>query len=377
MKFSDIFGHQDIINDLRGMVDTNRIPHAVMLAGPQGIGKLRLARALSQYIHCQNRIGGNSCGKCPSCIQHQKLGNPDMHYVFPIVKRKSEKLIISDDHRRQWETMLEEDSYMSPEKWLGIINAGNSQPAIYVEESEAISETAALSPFKEEKKIFLIWQPERMTVEASNKLLKLIEEPFPDTIFIFASNMPEAVLPTVMSRTRRFNLRPLQPAVVEQALNALSVEPAVARTVSLLAEGSISNALKMAARNGEFEDFSNLFKEMMRAAYARKIGSLRKLADNVGGFGREKQRRFLDYCLRMTRESFIYNLQEPRLNLMTTDEMTFSNRFSPFIHHSNVEEIAEAFTKAADDIRRNANARIVIFDLSMQLCRLIRTVKPR
>lgn len=377
MKFSDIFGHQEIINELRGMVDSNRIPHAVMLAGPQGIGKLRLARAFSQYIHCHNRIGGDSCGHCPSCIQHQKLGNPDMHYVFPVVKRKSEKLIISEDHRELWENMLAEDSYMSPEKWLGIINAGNSQPAIYVEESEALSETAALSPFKEEKKIFLIWQPERMTVEAANKLLKLIEEPFADTIFVFVSNMPEAVLPTVMSRTRRFNLRPLQPAVVKQALNALSVDSAVARTVSLLAEGSISNALKMASRNGEFEDFSNLFKEIMRAAYARKIGTLRRIADNVAGFGREKQRRFLDYCLRMTRESFIYNLQEPRLNLMTTDEMTFSNRFSPFIHHSNVEDISEAFSKAADDIRRNANARIVIFDLSMQLCRLIRTVKPQ
>lgn len=375
MRFNEIIAHKDVTEALRRMVDNDNIPHAVMIAGPQGIGKTRLARAFAQYIHCESRSGGDSCGRCPSCVQHQKLSNPDMHYVFPVVRKKTEKLTVSSDYARLWSEMLRRDSYMDPRLWLEVIKAGNSQPLIAVSESEAIIGSASISPFRQKKKIYLIWQPEKMTAEAANKLLKLIEEPYEDTAFILVSNAPENVLPTITSRTRRFNLRPLANVETIEAMISLGVDPAVASVTGPLAEGSVSRAMNLAADNGESEEFGEYFRQIMRSAYARKIATLKSLSDRIAEFGREKQRRFCDYCLRMVRENFIYNLKMPQINLMTPSEEAFSQRFSPYIHHSNVEEMAREFSRAAYDIERNANPKIVFFDLFMQLCRLIRTVK--
>lgn len=375
MRFSDIIGHHEIKDALRHMADTSRIPHAIMLSGPAGIGKTRLARAFAQYIHCTDRQHGDSCGRCPSCVQHQALNNPDMHYIYPVLRQSNPKRSISADYIEEWRKLLNEDTYMDSATWLTLLDAGNSQPAIYVDEADDLNSTAALSAFREDYKIFLIWLPERMRPETANKLLKLIEEPFEDTLFILVSNDSGSVLPTIFSRTQRFNLRPLTVAEITEALINENFDPSTAANAAQLAEGSVINARTIANADNDIAEFCNLFKAIMRAAYARKLNMLRQLTDKASAMGRERLRSFLTYCARMIRENFICNLHQDALNLMTSDEQEFSIRFAPFIHEGNAPQLLTQLSLAARDIERNANAKIVMFDLGLHLCALIRATK--
>lgn len=336
MKFAEIAGHKDTITALREMADTGRIPHAILLSGISGIGKFRLARAFSQYVHCKNRVNGDSCGVCPSCLQHQNHNNPDLHFVYPVVKRDNNS--VSTDYIDQWKEMLDEWSYMPPERWNEIIQAGNSQPAIFVNESEDIISRASLSAFQENFKIFLIWQPEKLRIEAANKLLKIIEEPYEDTIFILVSNDDSRLLPTIFSRTQRFNLRPLSESDINVHLTSrLGIDQTVADAASRIAEGSVGKAEELTCHPDEIMEFSAIFKETMRMAYGLKAKFLKNISEQCAAMGREKLVRFLNYCARLVRENFIYNIKEPSLSMMTPDEEQFSSKFSPFIHEGNVE----------------------------------------
>lgn len=375
MKFSEIAGHNDTIEALRSMVDAGRIPHAILLSGISGIGKFRLARAFAQYIHCRNHVNGDSCGSCPSCLQHQKLNNPDLHFVYPIAKRDG--ALVSKDVIDRWKEMLSEWSYMPPEKWNEVLQAGNSQPAIYVTESEDIIARASLSAYQENFKIFLIWLPEKMRPEAANKLLKLIEEPYEDTLFILVSNDDSKLLPTIFSRTQRFHMRPLSSEDISRHLMAnRGVDGNIAAAASKIAEGSMGKAEELACHPDELLEFSSMFKETMRMAYGLKAQRLKSLSEEMAAMGREKLLRFLGYCGRMIRENFIYNMRMPQISMMTPDEEEFSVKFAPFIHEGNVERLSEDISKAAIDIERNANAKIVMFDLMLLLSQGVRTPKP-
>lgn len=376
MKFKDITGHKDIITSLRNLTDSGKIPHAFLFTGTSGIGKHRTARAFAQYIHCKNHVDGDSCGVCPSCLQHQKHNNPDLHFIYPIVKREKEGIRVSKDIIDIWREMLDEYSYLPPEKWNDLIKAGNSQPAIYVNESEDILAKASLSAYQEKYKIFIIWLPEKLRQEAANKLLKVIEEPFEDTIFILVSNNDNKILPTIQSRTQRFNFKPLSSSDIKEFLVAKGVETELAEEASHIAEGSLQKADEIACHPEEMLEFSNLFKEIMRAAYALKAKTLKELSENIAAFGREKILRFLSYCSRMIRENYIYNFNLPSLVMMTPEESAFSSRFAPFIHDGNVDQLAHEVSRASQDIERNANSKIVLFDLFLLLSRLVRQPKP-
>lgn len=375
MKFKDIAGHSDVINALRDVADSSRIPHAILLSGISGIGKTRLARAFAQYVHCKNRINGDSCGVCPSCLQHQNFNNPDLHFIYPVVKKDGG--LVSTDFIDPWKEMLSDWSYMPPERWNELINAGNSQPAIFVNESEDIIAKASLSAFQENFKIFLMWLPEKMRPEAANKLLKIIEEPFEDTIFILVSNDDSKVLPTIYSRAQRFNLRPLSQEDISRHLASnFSIDPDTATAASRISEGSIGKAEELACHPDEILEFSSLFKETMRMGYALNARKLKSLSETCAAMGREKLIRFLSYAGRMVRENFIYNMKMPQISLLTPEEEEFSLRFSPFIHEGNVEGLAYEISRAAGDVERNANAKIVMFDLMLLLSQWVRTPKP-
>lgn len=372
MQFGEIIGHQEEIRKLTQMVDGGRVPHALLLHGPSGIGKTKVARAFVQYLYCTDRRGGDSCGRCPACLQTAKMNNPDVHFVYPIVKKKP--TTVCADFADEWKEFVEKVPYMSPERWMDFIDAGNSRPIIYASESEEMLRISSLSAYGDGRKVFVVWQPEKMNPEAANRLLKVIEEPFEDTLFLFISNNPGEILPTIRSRLQDVRFRPPGES---DLINYICVEGSSsyeeAISIARIARGDLNKASAIVKESGEIREFISDFIGVMRAAYARKMVELKGFSDKFAGYGREKSMRLLDYMSRMVRESFISNLRCGRLEAMLPEEKKFVERFGPFINAANVEEMAREIDRAREDISRNANQKIVWFDLLIELTRLIRT----
>lgn len=369
MKFSDIPSHSSVKQQLVEMVDNDKIPHALLLEGKSGIGKMMLARALAQYIHCTNRSNGDSCGVCPACLQHQSFNHIDTHFSFPVIKLKNKTgAPVSDDWIEQWRQLLSDAPYMDMNTWVEMLGNPNAQPQIYVDESSALIHKLNFTSHAARFKIVLMWLPERMNEPSANKLLKLLEEPHDDTLFILVSNEPAKILPTIYSRLRRIQVRRLDDDVIARYLESdFGVDTDQAQGIARLAEGSILEAMRRLSTSDESKQFLEMFILLMRLAYQKKVGELRKWSNSVADFGREKCCRFMEYCERLTGENYIYNLRNPQLVALDNEESKFSANFARFINERNVEQLRNLFIDARRDIAGNANAKIVLFDIAVQI----------
>lgn len=373
MKFQYIPGNETLKADLRAMADSEQIPHALLISGSPGIGKMMIARAYMAYVHCKHPVDGEPCGVCENCRLHADLNHPDVHFSYPIVKSEKLKRRVSSDLRQQWLQMLKEAPSMPVEKWLDILDAGNSQPAIHVDEAIEILRAAAYPPYSAKIKFFVIWLPERMRLEASNKLLKEIEEPAPGTCFILISNNEMDVLPTIFSRTRRLHAKPLSLREMQDYLiRRWNIDSQTAWRLAPLTSGSITKADELGSNTGEAEELRGVFQSLMRNAYSRKVGALKRLSEQVAGFGREKIIRFLLYFSGQIRENFIYNFRMPALSALSPEDEAFSHNFSPFVNASNVEDIIAETDRARLEIERNCSPKLVLFDFFLLLIPLIR-----
>lgn len=372
MKFSDTPGHIEVKRALGRLAESGHVPHAVMISGPSGVGKMLMARTFAQLLHCSSPIDGEPCGRCANCRLHAENQHPDLHYVYPIVKSASPKRAVSADFNEEWQQMISQYPAMPEEKWLEIMEAGNSQPMIYVDEADEIVLRDAYPPFAADRKIFIIWLPERLRIEAANKLLKVIEEPSDTTSFILVSNNELQVLPTIYSRVQRFGAVRLSDAEVAQYLtDKYHLPPLQAEQYAKLCGGSLIRADEIGSNSGENEEFAAIYRDVMRAAYGKRVAKLRQIADSVAGFGREKIRRFLAYVSRMARENFIFNLRMPQLNALTPEEEAFSQRFSPFVNHNNIDDFMTETDRARRDIEGNANPKVVLFDYFLMIIILL------
>jgi DNA polymerase-3 subunit delta' len=372
MKFSDIPGHEDVKQRLREIVDHNRMPHALLLEGPEGTAKFALARALAQYIHCTNRHDGDSCGVCPSCRQHESFRHIDAIYSFPVIKKNS-KPTISDDFLPEFNELLTESPWMDFETWLAKLQSPNTLPSLFVEEGNALLRRLSYTAHASKYKIVLMWQPERMREDTANKMLKIVEEPFADTIFIMTSDNPRLILPTIYSRVQRVPVKRYDNDLVAKWLMTQGVsDPQAAADAAMLAEGNLNKALRILNAQNESSKYLDWFMRLMRLAYQRKIADLKQWSQTVGAEKREMLLRFLDYCCRMLRENFISNFHNPQFNLMTEAESKFSVNFARFINERNVLRLFDAFSEASRDIAANANGKIVMFDLAITVILLLK-----
>lgn len=373
MKFSDIPGHENVKSRLREMADNGRVPHALLLHGPSGIGKMAMARAMAQYLHCENRINGDSCGVCPACLQHQSFNHIDTHYVFPVIKRKSGAPTVCDDYLAEWRDFLNQSPWMDFEQWLMLLGKENGQPMIYADESAALIRKLHYTAHHARNKVVIMWLPERMNAECANKLLKMIEEPFDDTILLFVSNDASMVLPTIYSRTQRIEMRRYPDDLLAAYLmETYAVDPSDAMAVAHVAEGNVNAAARSINTTKDSGKYLELFMSLMRLAYQRKVKDLRDWSVDVADMGREKEVGFLDYCQRLIRENFIYNIGVPGLNYMTRDEVSFSANFARFITERNVEKLIYELNSARTEIAANGNAKIILFDMAIKVILLLK-----
>lgn len=374
MKFSDIFGHDNTKQRLRQMVDQNRLPHALLIEGPEGSAKFALARALVQYIHCFNRTDGDSCGRCPACMQLQTHNHLDTTFVFPVVKKGG--ATVSDDWLPEFRMFMDSNPYMDFEQWLQAMDNINSQPQIFVDEAAVLIHRMGLMARNSRYKTLLLWLPERLKEEAANKLLKLVEEPADDTRIIMVSNNSQKILATIYSRMQRVVVKRYTDEEVADIIAAhASMDMADARQIARLASGNVNTALRLVSVSKERRRFLDMFMELMRKAYMRKIVDLRAWSNDLAALGREPQMQFYDYCSRLLRENFIYNLNVEQLNYLNKEELDFSKNFARFITNLNVFQLLEAFGDARADIGANGNAKIINFDVAIRVILLLKRDK--
>lgn len=372
MYFKDIIGQETVKQRLRLEVREGRVPHAQLFAGPEGTGALPLAIAYARFLLCTRRGEEDACGTCPSCVKLNKLAHPDLHFVFPVIKRKGGGDTVSNDYIREWRELAISTPYFGMNHWLDAMGAENQQAQIFVKESDELVRKLSLKSSEGGYKVVIIWLPEKMKVECANKLLKLLEEPPAQTVFLLVSEEPDRILPTILSRTQRINVPRLEDAEIAEALKVrFGLQDTDAAETARLAEGSYLQALEIIHLSEDTQLFFGLFVSLMRLAYQRKVKEMREWSDTVAAMGRERQKDFLTYCQRMVRESFVSNFHRKEMNYMNREEENFTIRFAPFINERNVMGITDELAEAQTHIEQNVNPRMVFFDFALKMIVLL------
>lgn len=374
MFFKDIVGQSEVKERLVVSARKGLIPHAQLFCGPEGVGKFPLALAYAQYLNCENPTDNDSCGKCASCVKYAHLTHPDLHFVFPIVKKAAKKKEVCDDYIADWREFVKQHNYyFNLTQWLDHIDAENSQGLIYAKESEEILRKLSLRIYEAKYKIMIIWLPEKMHESCANKLLKIIEEPTDNTIFLLVSDTPDNIITTIQSRCQRINVHGVSESDIVQALESeYNILPDDATTVAHLSKGSYLKAVETISLNEEHKFFFNLFVQMMRASYARNIKEIKTIGNELAAIGRENQKSFLIYSQRMVREYFVSNLHQPEITYLAQDEANFGIRFAPFINERNIVGFMDELALAERHIEQNVNAKMVFFDLCLKITMLIK-----
>ena len=376
MNWSEVIGQEDIKQKLTSMVDDEHVPHAMILCGPYGCGKMAMAMAMASYLLTEGSVRINpQFNKANSEAMLGQWEHPDLHFSFPTIKRtgmSADHQPVSGDYAKEWRQMLMQGPYFNISQWMDYMDAANQQAIITGAESDELARKLSLKSSLGGYKVAVIWLPERMNLTSANKLLKLLEEPPHQTIFIMASEEPEKLLDTIKSRTQRIDMKRLTNKDICDALvQQRGIDDASAQQIARLANGNWMNALDALNTSNENRQFFDMFTMLMRLAYTRNIKELKKWSEAVAAYGREKQRRMLVYFIGQVRENFMYNFRNPELTYMTVEEENFSKKFSPFINELNVIEISELMERANRDIGQNANAKVVMFDMALKMIVLL------
>ena len=367
--FKEVIGQQEVQQHLMQMVNEGRLPHAVMLCGPQGAGKKALAVGFAKVLLSGDNPSANTLAML------DKLEHPDLHFTYPTIKLPSmstDHKPVSDDFAREWHEQVSSGLYFSMNEWLERMGGENQQAIITAGESDSLLKKLSLKSSQGGYKVSIIWLPERMNIECANKMLKLLEEPPAQTVFIMVSEEPEKLLETIRSRVQRIDVRRIADEDVRQALiEKRGITDDMAQRISHMANGNWLQAVQMLSADSENELFLDLFQALMRLAYQRKVKELKAWSEQLASMGREKQKRFLDYFLRLVRENFMFNFQQQELCYMTEREENFAKNFARFINEANVLPITDLASRAIRDIGQNANAKIVFFDFTLQMIVLL------
>ncbi|MEI6020966.1 MAG: DNA polymerase III subunit delta' [Bacteroidota bacterium] len=372
MKYHDIIGQAEVKQRLQKMVTSQKVPHALLFSGKDGCGHLPMALAFVQHLFCNQKTESGPCTTCSYCQRISKLIHPDLHLVFPIAKSKEVKS--SDDLSKDFRQFFLEHPYMGLNDWFGNISAENKQPIIPVEEANDILRKLSYTSYEGSYKVVIIWQPEKMHVDAANKLLKILEEPPDQTIFILVSSNTEQLLSTILSRVQQIHFHQSSEQEISSALMVnYQVNADVAKQTAVLANGNYGEAIQLLLHNDENISFLNDFQNFMRLALRFDCAKALQWVDDNAGRGREKQKQFLQYGLEVFRDCLMYNYGNKSLVRLSGQEKVFLEKFAPFINQNNYERLVNEFNSNYYYIERNANPKILFLDLMLSTNELINT----
>ena len=366
MQFNDIIGQTTAIRQLREMVDHERLPHALLLLGNSGSGSLAVALALVQYVLCENRNGSEPCGVCKQCTKASKWIHPDIHYAYPTIKLDT-KEPVSTDLLVPWRAALQQNPYMSAQQWFERLGAENKQGNITAKECVDIVRKLSFKAYEGRYKVLVLWLPEYLQKEG-NRLLKIIEEPPENTLFILVAENQELILPTILSRCQLVKILPLQDSEIEEALmKQFGMPKSEALTIAHLAEGDWNEALALIDQSEQ--DRANLFLDWMRKCYRGDAAELVQWVEKFAPLGREKQKHFLQYGLHFLREMLVLILTGSDYLRLLPAELETARRMSSALSFNKIEALTQLFNDCIFYIERNANPKILMLDASLNINR--------
>ncbi|WP_298224190.1 DNA polymerase III subunit delta' [Flavobacterium sp.] len=379
MLFSEILGQDYIKNHLTTSAFSGRIPHAQLFVGPEGSGTLAMAVAYAQFILCHNTGNENSGGNDSCNLKFQSFSHPDLHFIYPTVTTEDVKTKPKSlDFIADWRSFLAENPYGSLFDWYQLLGVQNKQGEIRVEDAQEILKSLALKSYEGGYKIMIIWMAEKMNIAASNKLLKLLEEPSDKTLFILIAENEEDIIQTILSRCQVLQFNALPEKIIAEALiSRHQVDPRTATRLAHQSQGNFNKAIQLLQETGEDVVFEKWFVDWVRAAFRAKgnaaaIQDLISWSEQIAGLGRETQKKFLSYCIDLFRQALLLNYQATSLVYMEPKIEKFKlENFAPFVNGNNISEIFKELSDAMYHIERNGNAKIILTDLSIKLTRLI------
>jgi DNA polymerase-3 subunit delta' len=379
MRFSQILGQDYIKNHLVKSASSGRIPHAQLFVGPEGSGTLPMAIAYAQYILCQNSGAENEAGNQSCNLKFDSISHPDLHFIYPTVTTEDVKSKPkSIDFIADWRAFVTGNPYAGLFDWYRNLGVQNKQGEIRVEDAQEILKSLALKSYEGGYKVMIIWMAEKMNISASNKLLKLLEEPSDKTLFILIAENEEDIIQTIRSRCQLLQFNRLSDKVIADALvSQQNVESRMASKIAHQAQGNYNKALQLLTEDGEDVYFEKWFVDWVRGAFRAKgnaaaINDLIAWSEQIAGLGRETQKKFLHYCIDMFRQALLLNYQTTSLVYMEPKIEKFKlENFAPFVNGNNINDIFRELSDAVYHIERNGNAKIILTDLSIKLTRLI------
>lgn len=373
MKFDQIIGHQLLKKQLTAMFQHDRLPHAIMLVGPSGCGGVSLARAFSSYLLCENRTEADSCGVCSNCQKTEKLIHADLHYAYPVISKKAGDKPVSTDYIHEWRAFVKQFPYATQNDWMTQIAAESKQGNITAQECLEITKKLSLKAFEGGKKILILWLPEYLAKEG-NRLLKLIEEPPDNTIFIFVAEDTELILPTILSRCQLLHFHVYSDKEVEAGLEQFTtLSETEKQQIAQIANGNIGAALDIA--NHSLQNNSEVFINWLRKCYVGNGIEIVPVAEKIAAIGKEQLKNMLTYGLHIFRELMIYHATgNTNLRLNENDKITTLN-LSKVVHLSQIDLAMKLINQIIYHIERNANTKILFVDASLQLNNILNNKK--
>lgn len=370
MFFKDVIGYEKLKANFTQMVENGRVPHAILLSGPQGVGKLSMALALAQVLLCESFAEGDSCGRCRSCLQAANLTHPDLHLVFPIIANKDAHIAVCDDLVSVFRRTVLENPFITIDEWFAIIsqvisgeNAKSKRGMIYNAEGDEIIRKISMKPYQGINKVMIIWLPEMMNQNCANHVLKILEEPPANTTFILVSDHPEQLLLTIRSRCQNFEMPAFDRDEIIGHLksNFVGLTDEQIGYLAHTSRGIWGEALSLISRTAELDENFELFKLVMRTALNIDPVKIKGIAESFAKKDRNAQLSFLRYAQRMVRDNFMYYIGNSDLSYLNSAESQFALKFSTWVTERNVLKFSEQLALAEEHIAQNVNSEIVMF----------------